>query len=275
MPELPEVESLRRSLSPLIRGKRVISVDINRPDVCKSHDDHIVTVLDLLQGSTIDRLLRHGKQLALVGGNGRVMCIGLGMTGAMEVQDASCVAAAHTHISWMLDDGRRMDFIDPRRFGGIGTFKDLDSLQRVRWSMLGPDALVIQSGRLSDSLRGSVRPVKAALLDQNIIAGVGNIYADETLFKSGVDPRKHAGRIDLSTWGRIVENLKVILNAAIDAGGSTIRDYRKADGSSGSAQDRHAVYGRGGEPCLNCGSSLRVGVVAGRTTVWCPVCQKR
>lgn len=275
MPELPEVESLRRSLAPRILGRRVIDVRIHRPDVCSSNTNAVVTGHDVLLGTSFSRLHRHGKQLALVGENGRVICIGLGMTGAMVVSDETSHAAAHTHVSWMLDDGQRLDFIDPRRFGGIRTFVELDALHRERWSLLGPDALLIDSAQLFESLRGSARAVKAALLDQHIVAGVGNIYADETLFRSRVDPRKRAGRIDLSTWGRIVENLRSILTAAIEAGGSTIRDYRNADGAAGSAQERHDVYGRGGKPCVECGAILRIGIVSGRTTVRCCVCQKR
>jgi len=275
MPELPEVESLRRSLLPLIRGTRVSAVSIHRPDVCVSSTGETVTTQDLLFETTIDSIERRGKQLALVGANTRVMCVGLGMTGAIEVVSRASKAAPHTHVSWSLDNGQRMDFIDPRRFGGITTFADWQTLHEERWALLGPDALSIDGVELFNALRSSTRAVKAALLDQHIVAGVGNIYADETLFRSGVDPRKRSSRVDLSTWGRIVENLRVILISAIEAGGSTIRDYRQADGRAGSAQDRHAVYGRGGAPCLNCGALLRRGVVAGRTTVWCATCQRR
>lgn len=275
MPELPEVESLRRSLTPSIVGRRVEEVIIVRYDICESRDPRGLAEDVFLQGDVVRELTRRGKQLAIHGERGRVLCIGLGMTGAIEIHKRGDPIQRHTHVQWLFDDDQRMDFIDPRRFGGIAAYVDSDQLMRCRWNRLGPDALDADARAVNTIASKSRRSVKAVLLDQSVIAGVGNIYADESLFRSGVDPRKKANRLDLSTWGKIVENVKVVLRQAIDRGGSTIRDYRRSDGSPGSAQEAHKVYGRGGEPCVQCGSILRTDQVAQRTTVWCAQCQRR
>lgn len=269
MPELPEVENVRRKLLPALVGKSLRSCAIARPDICDPWPNH------RLEGATIATLLRHGKQFALVAEDGRAMCVHLGMTGALEVIPANVQPAPHTHATWQLHPGRELlAFSDPRRFGGLWFFDSVDALRTTRWNTLGRDALVAIPEELLTACRASSRAVKAALLDQSVIAGVGNIYADEALFASGVAPKRKASRVDLSTWGRIVDNLRAILTSSILAGGSTIRDYRGPDGQPGTAQRTHQVYGRAAQPCNRCQTKLSTAQVAQRTTVWCRTCQR-
>ena len=269
MPELPEVENVRRKLLPSLIGKSLHSCAVARQDICDPWPNH------RLEGATIATLLRHGKQLALVAQDGRAMCVHLGMTGALEVRPATAPTAPHTHVTWQIHpDHALLTFTDPRRFGGLWFFDSVDALRATRWNTLGPDALVATPEELLTACRTSSRAIKAALLDQSVIAGVGNIYADEALFASGGAPRRKASRVDLSTWGRIVDNLRAILGSSILAGGSTIRDYRGPDGRPGTAQRTHQVYGRAGHPCNRCQTKLSTAQVGQRTTVWCRTCQR-
>ncbi|MFO0830379.1 MAG: bifunctional DNA-formamidopyrimidine glycosylase/DNA-(apurinic or apyrimidinic site) lyase [Phycisphaerales bacterium] len=282
MPELPEVECVRRSLLPHVLGRRVDSVRIYRPGVCDCRDaqgkKRPASPARLLEGATVESILRHGKQLAMVASTGGVVCVHLGMTGLMCVSHAQRDATAHgrhDHVVWTLAGGRKMTFHDPRRFGGLWAFPSQDSLRATRWSALGPDALTITGGGLYEALGGSGRAVKAGLLDQSAVAGVGNIYADESLFGIGMDPRTRCARVRLDRWEALAAEVRRVLSAAIEHGGSTVRNYVNADGSAGSAQTRHAVYGRGGLACVRCAGTLCQGVVGQRTTVWCPRCQGR
>jgi len=166
-----------------------------------------------------------------------------------------------------------MRFRDPRRFGGVWALDSMTMLEALRWSMLGPDALDIDGTRLHEALRRTRRGIKSALLDQAIIAGVGNIYADEALFRAGIRPRRSASRLTRKHVDCLARCIREVLTAAIESGGSTLRDYLDASGARGTFQSRHTVYGRGGQPCIRCGSRLKKDVIAQRTTVWCPRCQ--
>ncbi len=331
VPELPEVETIRRTLAPVLVGRRILAAALLRRDVLiapgdprggfsrqrgATRRDHPasdatrvrparpvpVAPVDLLEGCTVTDVLRRGKQLAIVGAgpagtpgrarepSSRALVVQLGMTGALEAlapgaangeharrAGAADAASPHVHARWELEPARgrpgTMVFIDPRRFGclrAVPTLADLDAL----WSSLGPDALEIDGPRLWEALRGSRRPVKAALLDQAVLAGVGNIYADEALFRAGVPPRKLAARLGPRRAADLAAAVRGVLAEAVEARGSTLRDYRDAAGRAGEFQSRHAVYGRGGEACTRCGGVLRSAVVAQRTTVWCPRCQR-
>ncbi len=282
MPELPEVETVRRTLEPLVCGRRVVSVALRRSDVV--HGTR--TPHALLRGSVIDRIDRHGKQLALIaaangagGAGGRCVCIHLGMTGTLtHARDAVTVramlAANHTHVAWRLHDGGVMTFRDPRRFGGLWTVRGVDDLTATRWAALGEDALTIRPGRLHAKLRGSRRPLKAALLDQAVIAGLGNIYVDEALHAAGLHPLSPAGSLSRADVVNLVRVMRRILRRAIGMGGSTLRDYRDGRGRAGSFQGRHRVYQRADQPCLRCRAVLGRLIVSGRTTVFCPQCQR-
>ncbi len=272
MPELPEVETIRRGLVPLI-GTTIESVEIRRSDVINgligSRHSH---QKGLLAGTAIVGLHRHGKQLAIEGKLGRVVLVQLGMSGQLLVEQIGAAMTAHSHVVWNLADGRRLTFRDPRRFGGITLHDSLKSL-REAWANLGPDALEITEAQLRKACTGTRRSIKAVLLDQNAIAGVGNIYADESLFRSGVRPTRRAHRLNERQFLQLADAIREVLNAGVEGGGSTLRDYVGVDGRSGSAQESHRVYGRGGLPCVQCGGALRKTVVTQRTTVYCPGCQ--
>jgi formamidopyrimidine-DNA glycosylase len=232
----------------------------------------------LLLGAHSVRALRYGKQLALVAADGRAVCAHLGMSGQLlwRPHAAALAQRDHVHVQWRLEGGEgpgRLVFRDPRRFGGLWAFPSLESLQAARWERLGPDALTIESGALQAGLEGSKRAIKAALLDQAVLAGVGNIYADEALFRAGVHPMRAAASLRTEEVEAIARAVRTTLAEAIEAGGSSLRDYRDAMGVAGSYQGRHAVYGRGGLACAVCGRGLDRGIVAQRTTVWCASCQ--
>ncbi|MBL9032492.1 MAG: bifunctional DNA-formamidopyrimidine glycosylase/DNA-(apurinic or apyrimidinic site) lyase [Phycisphaerae bacterium] len=271
MPELPEVESVRRSLLPHLLGRRVASARLLRADICDTHDGTPPTHAHLLRDASIAELRRHGKQLAILAADGRALVVHLGMSGRLFVSRDSTLPT-HAHALWTLDSDTRLVFEDPRRFGGIWTLPHPDALAR-RWADLGPDALDINGPALERALAGSRRPVKAALLDQRTLAGVGNIYADEALFAARIAPKARAGSIRGMRADDLALAIRRVLLDAIYAGGSTLRDYRDGTGQPGSAQNRHQVYARAGLPCLACGTPLRQASIAQRTTVWCPRCQ--
>lgn len=287
MPELPEVERLRCTLLPHLLGHRFERVRVRRAGVI----DGPRTPRALLvggTGSSIARIARRGKQMALVAHDSRVLVIHLGMTGQVLCQPAANLGRAasaegplpagavndpHVHVMWTTEIGTRVVFRDPRRFGGLWPLAGPAALDR-RWAALGPDALTIAPEALAAGLAGSRRAIKAALLDQTVLAGVGNIYADEACFIAGVRPARKAQRLKGDEITRLAGAIRTVLSSAVAAGGSTLRDYRNADGEAGTFVSQHAVYGRGGKPCLRCGTTLRQATLAQRTTVWCPNCQR-
>jgi len=197
------------------------------------------------------------------------------MTGAFLIQPK---LGDHVHASWLLDDGTSLVFRDPRRFGGLWFFDDAAERNERLWSRLGEDALTVTAAALARALSGRRTPIKSALLDQHTLAGVGNIYADEALFLSGIHPTTPAS--ELGNGGpregeskALAAAIRRLLRAAIERGGASIRSYVDANGRSGRSQLTHRVYGRGGEPCLRCGERLEFSTIAQRTTVWCPSCQ--
>jgi formamidopyrimidine-DNA glycosylase len=225
----------------------------------------------LLQGATITALRRHGKQLAIVADSGRVLVVQLGMSGGLTVHDSPAPRPKHTHAHWTLAS-THLFFTDPRRFGGLTTYPSLDHLHLHRWSRLGPDALTISASDLAPRLT-TTRPIKAALLDQGVLAGVGNIYVDESLFEAGIAPTTIARTIGVGRLSTLTAALRLVLGRAVAAGGSTLRNYVDASGQPGRAQGGHAVYGRGGQECVRCRRPLRTEAIAQRTTVWCEFCQ--
>ncbi len=283
MPELPEVERVRRTLEPHVVGRRVVGVDLRRPGFVLGPP--AARTAALLEGDRVVDLRRLGKSLALVGASGRAVHLHLGMTGQFIVRpDAAGLAGFdHVHVVWTVAGergkpvGARQEqeviaFRDPRRFGEVRPFATAAELE-AHWARLGPDALTIDAGALAANLRPGKRAIKAALLDQGVLAGVGNIYADEALFLAGIHPRRMAGRLKPAEVERLAAALREVLSEAVTAGGSTLRDFVDADGAAGTYRDRHRVYGRGGLACVRCEHTLKSGVVAQRTTVWCPVCQ--
>lgn len=286
MPELPEVESVRRVLDAQLVGRTVARVRVFTREMVSLPGDPEAGFMRarsdaspvriraglLLAGSTIVATERRGKQLALVGSDGPAVCIQLGMTGSVRLGGRE--APLHTHLEWALDDGRRVWFVDPRRFGLVAGHASLSDLIERRWSRLGPDALSLTASQLRHACAGRSSSIKAVLLDQMRLAGVGNIYADEALFRARLDPRSPAGALPGPAIARLAGAIRTTLRQAIEAGGSTIRDYRAPGGGSGAFQDRHRVYGRAGLPCTACGGVLEGLRLAQRSTVFCPVCQR-
>lgn len=314
MPELPEVETIRQTLAPVLIGRRILAAELLRRDIlivpgdphggfsrqrgslrrgsasspARSARPARYSPIDLLEGCTVTDILRRGKQLAIIGAIGsrpsaapRALVVQLGMTGALEALPADTAtpraAAPHTHALWRLVPVRgkpaAIAFIDPRRFGVLRALPTLADLHNL-WSALGPDALDIDSAPLWNAIHTSSRAIKAALLDQAVLAGVGNIYADEALFRAGIAPRTLARRVGPARCTLLAAAVREVLADAVAARGSTLRDYRDATGQAGQFQARHAVYGRAGRPCTRCGRTLRSAAIGQRTTVWCPGCQR-
>ncbi len=282
MPELPEVESVRRSLLRHLPGRTITAVKLLRPDIVTGP----ATPSALLRGRTIGDILRHGKQLAILtqaSANPPCLCVHLGMTGSLRYFPSSAIGHAksatqpdlppHAHIIWQLDDGGKLVFADPRRFGGIWTYPNPAALRESRWNTLGADALTITPRQLHSRLAASRRPLKSALLDQNLIAGLGNIYVDELLFDCRLHPSTPCDCLTFDQVRALVSRMRRLLGRAIRAGGSTLRDYVDGQGNPGGFQFRHKVYGRAGQPCRNCRALLQSLTLAGRTTVYCPACQ--
>lgn len=308
MPELPEIETIRRTLAKSFIGARITGAELR----CAKYVRGDGTPKALLCGATIARLDRHGKQLAIVATDGRLACIHLGMSGQLLVGAAGTCdrpesgspetshwdgrlvrhvprwdgrlfrkdqpLMTHIHLRWRFVDVRGADrFLtlrDPRRFGGVWTFPAVEQLLRQRWSQLGPDALTITSGDLRRGFECSRRAVKSALLDQSVLAGLGNIYTDESLFRAGIHPVAPAGTLRPARLARLADAIRETLLRAIAARGTTRRDYRDADGQSGNYFSERLVYGRAGENCSKCARTLKTAVVAHRTTVWCSRCQR-
>ncbi|MEM9166935.1 MAG: DNA-formamidopyrimidine glycosylase family protein [Planctomycetota bacterium] len=295
MPELPEVETVRRSLEARIVGCSVTGVIVRRREVIATPSDpeggfsrqrpakrrrpKRVAKPDLLVGRSIESVRRRGKQLAIVTDSGHAVLIHLGMTGELMAPGPGerLRAADHCHVLWTLraQDGQpagRLVFRDPRRFGGIWTLPTPNALA-ARWDELGPDGLTVTGAELAARLGRSARSLKAGLLDQTAVAGVGNIYADESLFDARLAPANPCKRLSAQEWDSLASSIRRILSRAVSLGGSTIRDYRAPDGSTGKAAARHQVYGRAGLPCPACDQRLISTTLAQRTTVWCPGCQ--
>ncbi len=294
MPELPEIEHLRRTLAPVLIGARVLSVRLRRRDIVRVAGSRIarrgVRMRDLLEGAVIRDIARRGKSLAVIAdaesatAAGRVLALHMGMTGRLLITPQSAPrvrgdARRHVHCEWVLRaaDGRplRMIFRDPRRFGGLWPFDSMDDLlaRPGGWSRLGPDALTIETRTLRERLSRTSQPIKAALLNQTHVAGVGNIYADEALFASRIHPMRRPDDLAPGEWRRMAAAVRGVLQRAIDAGGSTIRDYVDASGAEGLFAVEHRVYGRGGLPCVGCRRPLNVRTIGQRTTVYCTRCQ--
>ncbi len=277
MPELPEVETTRRTLRPAL-GQQVVKVQLRTPVYVTGQRD----AGSLLEGCTLTALHRHGKELLLVGQPPSphhpqpTLGLHLGMTGALclTADDSPLLQRKHVHLIWHLNNHHCIVFHDPRRFGGVWTYPDLPTAQATRLGKLGPDALLITADDLFIRLHHTKRCLKAALLDQHLVAGLGNIYVDETLFRAGLSPRKLTHRLTPTQAARIADESKIVLHEALNSGGSTVRDYVSGDNQPGSFQMQLRVYGRSGQPCLQCQTQLRSITLAGRTTVYCPGCQR-
>ncbi|MDG2424120.1 MAG: bifunctional DNA-formamidopyrimidine glycosylase/DNA-(apurinic or apyrimidinic site) lyase [Phycisphaerales bacterium] len=279
MPELPEVEHLCRHLRSSIQDATITEVHLRRPGIVNPGEKRSrASSRDLLLDGTICNLERKGKQLAIEVEDGRILCIHLGMSGRVQVikRNESVDLEPHTHCTWLLHgapEAREIRFVDPRRFGGLWTLCSREKLLSTRWDQLGPDALIVNPDILARRLSGRSRGLKSALLDQGVVAGLGNIYVDETLFRAGLNPRQPAGTLKPDEIQCLVTEMVGILQEAIRMGGSTIRTWLDSSGKKGDFASTHRVYGRSGCLCVSCGQLLKDKIIAQRQTVWCSKCQ--
>jgi len=270
MPELPEVETTRRGIAPHLEGRRVRAVTLRRRDLRWPIPPEINS---LLPGRRIQAVRRRAKYLLLDTDAGSAL-LHLGMSGSLRVLPAGAPAREHDHVDLLLDSGRVLRFNDPRRFGCLlwQPPGELHPLLRG----LGPEPLSdgFDGELLYERSRGRSAPVKAFLMDQRIVVGVGNIYAAEALFEAGISPFRPAGKVSRERYRLLADAVKRILGRAIRRGGTTLRDFLAPDGAPGYFEQELAAYGRGGEPCPRCGRPLKEAVLAQRATVWCGHCQR-
>ncbi|MGB8261254.1 MAG: bifunctional DNA-formamidopyrimidine glycosylase/DNA-(apurinic or apyrimidinic site) lyase [Terracidiphilus sp.] len=276
MPELPEVETIARGVDARVRGARIAHVWFG------SHREPFKTPPAQqargLGGRVLLSVERRGKHIVCTLGADQGVTapcaewvVHLGMTGRLLVTGQDSPRPAHTHARLALDDGRELRFVDPRRFGRL----ELRDLQReTPFAAPGAEPLTVDAAEFIALFRGRRTPIKAALLNQSLLAGVGNIYADESLFRAGIRPRRMAGRLSRAELERLRQALRAVLHHAIRLGGSSVSDYVDADGVRGFFQLEHCVYLRTGKPCRHCQTPIRRILVAGRGTHYCPDCQR-
>lgn len=272
MPELPEVETVRRVIAPVLEGAHLEQVEIRDARLVRPFDPGIVA--GELVGERVAEVGRRGKYLIFRFDSGRALLIHLRMTGSLRhARQGALADDPHTRAVLRLDNGSDVAYRDVRRFGTWELFEHGDLAPYLR-ARLGPEPLgSLSAGDLGERLEGRRAPLKAALLDQRTIAGLGNIYADEALWHSRLHPQRVAGNLDQTELARLHRAVRSVLRKGIARQGSTLRDYALPDGASGSMQDEFRAYGRGGEPCDRCGRTLVRIVVGGRTTTFCPRCQ--
>jgi len=273
MPELPEVETVARGLQREIAGRRVVSVTLGKTDFMDNPEE----MERLLPGAVFRAVERYGKFMLLrldraEAAEETALLVHLGMTGAMMPKGAGEPQAKHTHLVALLDDGRELRYVDPRRFGRMALLRG-EALKK-ELLRFGADPLLVSQEEFLDRIRSRKARIKALLLDQSVLRGVGNIYADESLWKVKIHPTQLGARIPPEKGGRLYHALKEILEKAIALRGSTISDFLDAEGAPGEYQLHHRVYGREGKGCPRCRRKIRRMVVAGRSSYFCPNCQR-
>ena len=280
MPELPEVETVRRGLAPHLVGRRIVRVDQRRPDLRWPMQPDLVQVLT---GAQVTGLRRRSKYILADLDRDAALLLHLGMSGRVRIEGEGlgqfhhdpAVLPRHDHLVLTTEDGTTITLNDARRFGAVDLVRSQD---HPLLAALGPEPLDddFTPARLAAALAGRRTPIKAALLDQRIVAGLGNIYVCEALFRAGIHPTRPAGRIGPDRVARLHAAIREVLWQAIEAGGSSLRDHRQTSGELGYFQHSFRVYGREGQPCLRegCGGTLKRIVQGGRSTWYCPACQR-
>jgi formamidopyrimidine-DNA glycosylase len=270
MPELPEVETIAASLRRKVTGATIREVRVAHPSYVRFPAG---SGLQELRGKSIQAVKRHGKRITIELRGGVELICHLGMTGRIQVLPVDAPRLIHTHLYLLLDDGRReIRFRDPRRFGGV--WYRAKTADELPLHALGPDALSIRLPGFRDILH-SARQIKALLLDQHKLSGLGNIYCDEALFAARIHPFTKANTISPESVALLHREMRRILQDAIRGRGSTVRDYATLEGGAGTFQSMHKVYGLEGEPCVRCGTKIRRIQAAGRSTHFCSRCQPR
>jgi formamidopyrimidine-DNA glycosylase len=274
MPELPEVETIVADLRPHLVGRTIVRCELRFPSIVRHPEPE--AFVDSVVGLRIEALRRRGKYILAGLEGGALLVVHLGMSGQLRLVDPETPVAPHTHASFDLDDGRQLRYRDPRRFGRL-LFGTEDALIASRaMPRLGPEPIDADFGAddLYVRLRRRRAPLKAVLLDQTTIAGVGNIYADESLHRARLRPDRRAASLSRVSVRRLHEALRQALEIAILNRGSSVDSYRDAWGEVGGQQEQLLVYGRAGEPCFTCGRPLALVRIAGRSSVFCRRCQR-
>ncbi len=271
MPELPEVETTRRGLAPLLVGKRI------KAAIVRHHGMRLPVPRNLprlLAGATIRQLTRRGKYLLFDCGTGTLI-LHLGMSGRLWVAGAASPPAKHDHFDLVLDNGTVVRLRDPRRFGLV-LWHTGDPLSHPLLAVIGPEPLsaVFDGACLHRATRKRSAAIKQVLMDSHVVAGVGNIYANEALFRAGIRPTTPAQRLSSARCGVLAEKVRETLKDAIVAGGSSLRDYVGSDGLAGNFQSQFLVYDRAGKPCHTCGTPIKEIRQGQRSTFYCPRCQR-
>ena len=283
MPELPEVETVRAGLLPVMEGQLITLARVNRPDLRFPLPEKMA---ERLSGQRVAGLRRRSKYILADLSSRETLLVHLGMSGRMLVSGTTLGAfhhehpapAKHDHVVFDMENGARVTFNDARRFGAMDLMPT--DLAGEHWLLkdLGPEPLgnEFHADDLAKRLSGRAMPIKAALLDQRIVAGLGNIYVSEALFRARIDPRRAAGDLSANEIAELVPVVRTVLDEAIAAGGSSLRDYRQADGELGYFQHSFRVYDREGDPCpaSGCAGTIHRIVQSGRSSFFCPLCQK-
>jgi formamidopyrimidine-DNA glycosylase len=270
LPELPEVETTVRGLVPILEGHRLVQVEARRADLRRAFPPDL---RQRLTGAIVCSLGRRAKYGLLDTDRGDTVIFHLGMSGRWRIDPAEI--GAHDHLLLETEEGRVLALNDARRFGSVDLVRTENLPLYEPFAKMGPEPLsdAFDADYLLAVLEGRSAPIKALLLDQRIVAGLGNIYVCEALHMAGIAPARAGGRISSMRLARLVEAVKIVLEAAIEAGGSTLRDYARPDGELGYFSKQWRVYGREGEACL-CGATIRRTVDSGRSTFFCPRCQR-
>ena len=271
MPELPEVETIRRGLAPAATGRTILAVRITPAGERLLRGVPVTWFRDRLRGRRIEAVERRGKYLLFRLDDGAYFVAHLRMTGRFEVQDTSSADGEFFRAAILLDDGRELRWRDVRRFGTWDVLPDLDSIE----AKLGPEPLeaTFTPALLGDALAGRRAPVKAVLLDQRRVAGLGNIYVDEALYQAHIHPLRPAGDLTEAEIARLHAAVQTVLLRGLENFGTTLRDFANAYGEEGRNREQLRVYGRAGAPCYGCGAAIERTVIAGRGTHLCPNCQ--
>ncbi|HYI64211.1 MAG TPA: bifunctional DNA-formamidopyrimidine glycosylase/DNA-(apurinic or apyrimidinic site) lyase [Allosphingosinicella sp.] len=270
MPELPEVETIVRGLEPVLKGRRIASIELRRPDLRRPFPPDL---RQRLTGARVIGLSRRAKYGLIATDREDTMVFHLGMSGHWRVDPVEI--GTHDHVVIETDEGRRLSLNDARRFGSLDIVRTEDLDSAAPFAALGPEPLgdAFDGAYLARALEGRTAPIKALLLDQRIVAGLGNIYVCEALHMAGIAPGRAGGHVARARHDTLAQAVKRVLHAAIEAGGSSLRDYVRPDGELGYFSKEWRVYGREGAPC-HCGAAIRRRVDSGRSTFFCPKCQR-
>lgn len=283
MPELPEVETVRRGLAPVMEGSVIIKAEVNRPDLRWPFP---VRMAERLTGQDVKQLRRRSKYILVDLGSGESLLVHLGMSGRMLISGDPLgqfvhdhpAPEKHDHVVFHMANGARITFNDPRRFGAMDLLDTATAEQHKLLASIGPEPLGngFHEAHLVSALKGRNMPIKSALLDQRIVAGLGNIYVCEALYRAGLHPARKAGRISEGRIAALAPIIKEVLAEAIEAGGSSLKDFRQADGELGYFQHNFDVYGREGERCNtpDCPKVIQRIVQSGRSSFYCSQCQR-